>query len=146
MSDYYMCTEGEIMQAALPANFKLSSETILTWNDEYGEDFTALDGEEYLVAEALLIKKELRLSEVQQILDSSHVYPIIKRLLDKKVCFTWESLKEKYKEKKENFILLHENYHTEEKLQQLLNDWQKIKIAQTTGAVARLPAPYKNGR
>ncbi|MCY7292307.1 MAG: primosomal protein N', partial [Ferruginibacter sp.] len=27
MSEYYMCTEGEVMAAALPANFKLSSET-----------------------------------------------------------------------------------------------------------------------
>ncbi|HJS54254.1 MAG TPA: hypothetical protein VJ765_06910, partial [Chitinophagaceae bacterium] len=73
MASYYMCSEGEVMAAALPAHFKLSSETILVFNDEYGEDFSALDHDEYLVAEALLIKKELKLTEVQQILDSSHV-------------------------------------------------------------------------
>src|SRR4051812_23396381 len=28
MADYYMCTEGEVMQAALPSNLKLSSETV----------------------------------------------------------------------------------------------------------------------
>ncbi|MCH5600644.1 primosomal protein N' family DNA-binding protein [Niabella ginsengisoli] len=54
---YYMCTEGEVMAAALPAHFKLSSETILVFNEEAGEDFTDLGNEEYLVAEALLIKK-----------------------------------------------------------------------------------------
>ena len=58
---YYMCSEGEVMAAALPSHFKLSSETILVFNDEYGEDFSALDHDEYLVAEALLIKKELKL-------------------------------------------------------------------------------------
>ena len=32
---YYMCSEGEVMAAALPAHFKLSSETILVFNEEY---------------------------------------------------------------------------------------------------------------
>ena len=84
ISEYYMCSEGEVMAAALPTHLKLSSETILIFNEEYGEDFSQLDNEEYLVAEALLIKKELRLPEVQQILDVNHVYPVIKKLIDKK--------------------------------------------------------------
>src|SRR5687768_8427160 len=58
LADYYMCTEGEVMAAALPAHFKLSSETVLIYNEEYGEDFSDLDNEEFLVAEALLIKHE----------------------------------------------------------------------------------------
>src|SRR5689334_1308923 len=91
MADYYMCSEGEVMAAALPAHFKLSSETILVFNEEYGDDFSGLDNEEYIVAEALLIKKELKLQEVQDLLDSSHTYPVINRLISKKVCFVWES-------------------------------------------------------
>ena len=59
MAKYYMCSEGEIMAAALFAHFKLGSETIVVFNDEYGEDFTHLDHDEYIVAEALLIRKEL---------------------------------------------------------------------------------------
>ncbi|RYG25439.1 MAG: primosomal protein N', partial [Chitinophagaceae bacterium] len=42
MAQYYMCTEGEVMAAALPLNFKLSSETILLYNEEAGEDFSNL--------------------------------------------------------------------------------------------------------
>ncbi len=41
ISDYYMCSEGEVMAAALPTHLKLSSETILIYNEEYGEDFSA---------------------------------------------------------------------------------------------------------
>src|SRR3981081_60975 len=104
MAFYYMCSEGEVMAAALPAHFKLSSETILIFNEEYGDDFSALDHDEYLVAEALLIKKELKLTAVQQILDSSHVYPVIKRLIEKKVSFVWEALKESYSAKKESSL------------------------------------------
>ncbi len=127
IADYYMCSEGEVMQAALPSHLKLSSETNLTYNEEYGEDFSDLDNEEYLVAEALLIKKELKLTEVQQILDASHVYPVIKRLLEKGVCMVWEALKEKYKERKETFVTLHPYYHNEENLSKLLNEWSKNK-------------------
>src|ERR1044071_1710847 len=38
MAHYYMCSQGEVMAAALPSHFKLSSETILILNDEYGDD------------------------------------------------------------------------------------------------------------
>jgi primosomal protein N' (replication factor Y) len=76
IASYYMCSEGEVMAAALPAHFKLSSETVLIFNEEHGDDFSDLDNDEFLVAEALLIKKELGISEVQQILDSHNVYPV----------------------------------------------------------------------
>lgn len=130
IAGYYMCSEGEVMAASLPAHFKLSSESILVYQDSYGDDFSALDNEEYLVAEALLIKKELKLSAVQEILNSSAVYPVVKRLIEKSVCFVWEALKESYKPKKETYILLHRDYATEEKLEQLLNEDKKLQRAE----------------
>jgi primosomal protein N' (replication factor Y) len=123
ISDYYMCSEGEVMAAALPAHFKLSGETILMYNEEYGDDFTNFDNEEYVLAEALLIKKQLNIGEVQQVLDVNNVYPVIKRLIDKKVCIVWEALNERYQTKKENFVLLNPQYDNEEALAQLLNNW-----------------------
>lgn len=125
MATYYMCSEGEVMQAAVPTNLKLNSESVLLWNEEAGTDFTHLSDDEFVVAEALELKKELRLSEVQQILDASHVYPVVKKLIDKKICFVWEELKEKYKPKTDTFILLNPEYHNEEKLADLLNNWSK---------------------
>jgi len=124
MSEYYMCTEGEVMAAALPANFKLNSETILIYNESIGEDFSELSDEEFLVAEALLLKKQLQLTEVQQILDATHVYPVIKKLIDKHVCFIWEELSERYKVKKESYVLLAPQYLSEDALSQLFNDWK----------------------
>ncbi len=127
VADYYMCSEGEAMQAAMPANLKLSSETILVWNEEHNEDFSDLNDREYIVAEALNIKKELKLSEVQQLLDASHVYPVIKKLIEKNVCHVWEELKEKYKEKTETYIVLHPQYRDEEKLSKLFDNFKAPK-------------------
>lgn len=125
IADYYMCSEGEVMQAAIPSNLKLSSESILIWNEGGEYEPSSLSDQEYLVTEALEMKKELRLNEVQQLLDVQNVYPVIKRLIEKEVCFIWEELKEKYREKKETYVVLDPLYHDEEKLADLLNNWSK---------------------
>jgi primosomal protein N' (replication factor Y) len=156
MAQYYMCSEGEVMAAALPAHFKLSSESVLIFNEEMGDDFTSLDEEEYLVAEALHIRKELRLPEVQQILDMSHVYPVVKRLIEKQICYVWESLKETYAEKKETYVVLNPIYQEEEKLSELLNTWGRapkqmelllsyLHILKTEGEVTRAALLKKSG-
>ncbi len=124
ISIYYMCCEGEVMQAAIPANLKLSSESILIWNEETNYDLndgSAFTDKEFVVAQALEIKKELRMSEVYQIAETQNVYPIIKKLIDKQVCFVWEELKEKFKSKTETYILLNPIYHDEALLSELFN-------------------------
>lgn len=125
IAQYYMCSEGEVMQAAIPANLKLSGESILVWNEDADVNIHTLSDEEYLLTEALELKKELRISEVQQILDANHVYPIIKKLIEKNICFIWEELKEKYKSKTEIFIELNPKYSNENALEKLLNNWSK---------------------
>lgn len=125
IAQYYMCTEGEVMQAAIPANLKLSSESVLQWNEERTLDFSDLSDSEFIIAEALEIKGELKISEVQQLLDINNTYPVIKKLVEKGVCFVWEELKEKYKQKTENYILLHPKYAQETELEQLLNNWSR---------------------
>ncbi len=156
MASYYMCTEGEVMAAALPAHFKLSSETILVFNEEFGDDFSSLDNEEYMLAEALLMKHELRLTEVQQILDVTHVYPIVNRLIGKKVCFVWESLKQTFHSKKETFILLEHEYDHEDRLSELLNNWSRapkqmelllsyLHLIKTQGEVTKTDLLKKSG-
>src|SRR5829696_2049753 len=156
MADYYMCTEGEVMAAALPSHFKLSSETILIFNEEFGDDFSELDNDEYLLAEALHMKHELRLTEVQQILDVSHVYPIVNRLIGKKICFVWESLKQTFHPKRESFVLLHHDYDNEDRLSELLNNWGRapkqmelllayLHLMKTQGEVTKTELLKKSG-
>ncbi len=149
IAQYYMCSEGEVMQAAIPSNLKLSSESILIWNEERSYDFSDLSDTEYIIAEALEIKKELRLHEVQQLIDSSNTYPVIKKLIEKGVCHVWEELKDKYKEKTETYITLNTVYHDEDKLADLLNNWSKapkqmelllayLHLVKTEGEVTQL--------
>ncbi|HYC40835.1 MAG TPA: primosomal protein N' [Chitinophagaceae bacterium] len=156
IASYYLCSEGEVMAAALPAHFKLSSETVVVFNAEFGENFTTLDHDEYLVAEALFIRRELRLPELQQILDASHVYPVINRLIGKGVCYVWESLKQTYSPRRETYVLLNPQYENEERLAELLNTWTRapkqlelllgyLHLLKTAGEVTRSALLKKSG-
>jgi len=123
VSDYYMCNEGEVMQAAVPSNLKLSSESVLIWNETAAYSPSDLSDAEYLVTEALELKKELRLGEVQQLLDIPSVYPVVKKLIEKNICYVWEELKQKYRPKTETYLSLAPAYRQEDKLADLLNNW-----------------------
>ena len=125
IANYYMCTEGEVMQAAIPSHLKISSESVFIYNEEQAIDSHHLSDSEYIVSEALQIKKELSISEVQKILDKKSVYPIINKLIQKGICFVQEHMTDKYKAKQETYITLAAEYRTEAVLEKLLNEWSR---------------------
>jgi primosomal protein N' (replication factor Y) len=71
MSAYYLCHLGEVMQAALPAGLKLSSETVIRSIGNFEEiDSSDLSDREYLILEALDKAKELSENDYAQIMAS----------------------------------------------------------------------------
>lgn len=123
MAEYYCCTLGEVMSAALPGHLKLTSETRLVFNDQHGDNFSDLDDEEYLIAEALQIQHEIEVEDARKILNKKTVFPVIQRLLNKGVLFVREELQEKFKPKKVSALRLAEPYRSQpELLRQVMND------------------------
>jgi len=113
MSDYYCCTLGEVMSAALPGHLKLTSETRLVYNSVYGDNFSELDADEYLIAEALHIQKEITVEDARKILNKKTVFPVVQRLLNKGVLFLREDLQEKFKPRKVSALRLAEPFRTQ---------------------------------
>ncbi len=124
MAAYYMCTEGEVMQAAIPSHLKISSESVFILN-EHQNNINDLNDAEYIIAEALEIKKVLSLTEIQKLLDKKSVYPVMNKLIQKAICYVQENMKDKYTSKYETFLLLHDRYKNEKELEKLLNEWTK---------------------
>ncbi|MBK7692523.1 MAG: hypothetical protein IPK62_01450 [Bacteroidetes bacterium] len=58
IASYYMCTIGEVMSAALPSYLKLESETFVVLNDEVNIDDYELSDDEFMVLQALQVRKE----------------------------------------------------------------------------------------
>lgn len=110
MADYYCCTLGEVMAAALPGHLKLSSETNLVFNPAFGDDFSSLSADEYLIAEALLLQNEITVDTARKILNKKTVFPTIHRLLGEGVLSLREDLKEKFKPRSVYAVRLSEPY------------------------------------
>ena len=106
MAEYYCCSIGEIMAAALPAGFKLDSESKITLHQDFDHNAAELNDDEFMVAEALSIRKELTVDEVQQIINKKSTKKLINQLVEKGVIIVEEELKSGLQEKKEDFILL----------------------------------------
>ena len=125
MAEYYMCSEGEVMQAAIPSHLKISSESIFILLDDTSIDIKNLSDSEYIISEALEIKKQLSLIEIQKLLNKKSVYPVINKLIQKGICMVQETMKDKFSSKMETFLLLHPNYQNELALEKLLNEWTR---------------------
>ncbi len=113
LADYYCCTLGEVMQAALPGHLKLTSETKLVFSPVFGDDFSELDNDEYLIAEALHLQQEVSVDDARKILNKKTVFPVIQRLLNKGVLFLREDLQEKFKPRKVMAVRLAEPFRSE---------------------------------
>ncbi|MCO5268944.1 MAG: primosomal protein N' [Brumimicrobium sp.] len=127
MAEYYMAALGDVMNAALPSNFKLGSETkvVLHPDTEVNPDF--LTDREYQIYEALQIQKELDLKEISEIVGIKTIQPIIKDLMEKRVIMTLEDVQEKYTPKTQIFIELTSEYQQEDKLKALMDAYSTDK-------------------
>ncbi|MFL1895148.1 primosomal protein N' [Aquimarina sp. 2-A2] len=122
IADYYMCTQGEVMRAALPSAFLLESETLVVKNEHFSGDEQTLTDEEFLIFEALQYQSLLKIDEIITIVGKKTVLPLIKTLIEKGVVLIKEELYEQYKPKLVKFVRLHQKYSEDEALKILLSE------------------------
>lgn len=116
IADYYCCTLGDVMQAALPAHLKLMNNTVLVWSEAITGYPTGLSDEGYLVTEALQIRKRLTVDEIKLVTDGKNHAQAIAEVLDSGLAIIEDELKEKYSPKKEKYLTLNSTYIHDEKL------------------------------
>ena len=121
MADYYMCTLGEVLRAALPNAFLLESETIITLINKEPKDEFKLSDQEFLVLEALQVQSSLHINDIRAILDKKNVVSILQSLLEKGVIGVQEEVYEKYSPKIKRYIKLSSDFSSEESLKLLLD-------------------------
>ncbi len=117
-----MANIGDVMNAALPSNFKLGSETKISLHPEFERNYDNLTDKEYLVIEAIELQDELTLKEVSEILQIKRIQPIIKSLIEKRAAIVSEELKSKYRPKYKSFVQISANYRTDDDLGEVLNE------------------------
>ena len=124
MSDYYRCSMGNILRAALPSAFLLTSETFISRVKEIEIDWDELSDEAYLVLEALE-QRDLLIEDIQAIVQRKTVLPLLQTLIEKGYVQTLQSLKEKYKPKKHRYLRIHPDHSTDEALSSLFDQLKR---------------------
>lgn len=119
MSNYYLCELGEVLNAALPAGLKLNSESYLSINAEINLDELELNEKERIVA-AHLQNGDLKLAEIQELLQVKSAYPILKNLRSREVIQIFEQIKDKYQPRKVTRIRLTSEFASVQTLNELL--------------------------
>jgi primosomal protein N' (replication factor Y) (superfamily II helicase) len=122
MASYYMCTVGEVMKAALSRAFLLESETIISLETNVKINFDSLTEDEHLIVDALQMQKELRIQDIQSIVNTQSIIPLLHRLIEKNIITTKEEAIEQYKPKLVKFVAIQAKYNTDAGLKKLFEE------------------------
>lgn len=123
MAAYYICSVGDVMQAALPSGLKLSSETkILPYPQAEEQE---LNEREHLIMEALEKLGELSLPDIEKMLGIKTIYPLLRSMMEKRLIVSAEEMQEKFKPRVEIWVHLDQTYYSEAALNHLLTSLKR---------------------
>lgn len=106
IAQYYMCSPGEVMAAALPSALKLASATQIQLNPAFDGDLSILTDKETKLIEALSYHTQMTVDEISKVIEIQKIIPIIKSLVDKDVIITDEEIRDPYRPKTEIYLSL----------------------------------------
>lgn len=124
IADYYLCSLGEVLRAAIPNSFLIESETWITKREDF-DGFKNLSSEEELVWEALEHREKLKVEDLAGILEKQNVLPLVKRLIEKEMVEAREEIYEKYRPKLIKYVGLNPLYDAEVAMHGLLDELER---------------------
>ena len=125
VADYYMCTLGEVMKAALPAVLKLESETHICLNEDFEAEQGQLSPTQEKILDILNDGKEHSISEIEKTLSLKSALPQLNKLLLMGALRMSEYVADKQRNRFVLYVSLTEQYRSQNALQQLYTQLQK---------------------
>jgi len=126
LAGYYLCTLGEVVNAALPSGLKLSSESMVQLDPRFDLETTAFDfSEKERMVLQRLKQESLGYSAIVNLVGTKVIYHLLKSLVSKESIIIFEQVKEKYKPKTERRIRLINEFTSKKKLEALFETISK---------------------
>jgi primosomal protein N' (replication factor Y) len=113
---YYICTEGEVLKAALPTGLKPESTLQVRENTEVKWQDLELNEKEDALLEMLQIKPVMNLPEVSELWGIQNPSTRLKNMASRGLIILEQALKEGYKKKFEKYLELTEEFRIDENL------------------------------
>jgi primosomal protein N' (replication factor Y) len=125
ISGYYMCTQGEVFKSALPAAFRLESETRIYAVDTDIYDINLTQAES-LIHSVLKNNQGLTLKQLIFRSGRKNILPVVKSMLEKNAVSAEEHLIERYKPKYVTNIRLTDSFKSKEAFNELMNKLERF--------------------
>lgn len=121
MAHYYMCTEGEVMKAALPAGLKIGSETKVALAEESDAPDALLSGRERQILSALEAGKACDIQSLEKKLGMRGLIRSVRRLVEAGTVRVCESVVQTFKPRTETRVRLASSLFSEAGLHEALD-------------------------
>lgn len=139
MARYYMCYQGEVMAAALPAGYRLQSESVVVLNPDFQEeDAEEMDEKEWQIIYALQQKKQLKIEEAATVIGLKTAMKYIKSLYLRGIIYMQEEIRENFRPKTETYLRMNEVWNDEEFAKKTLDTLEKKAPKQASVILALL--------
>lgn len=120
IANYYLCSLGEVMNAALPSGLKISSESMVQLHPAFNLDESALEfSDKELMLLRHLKSESMDYAAITKLLGVKNLYSILKSLVMKEAVVLYEEVKEKFKPKTQKKVRLTSAYNNPESLELL---------------------------
>ena len=107
ISEYYLCSIGDVYKAAVPAGLKVESETFIELDKDFEEDEeNRLSEREVIICQLLEHEGKLSTSDIEKKTGFKNSLNIINHLISIGAVIVSEKLIERYRSKKETYIKL----------------------------------------
>lgn len=120
LSDYYLCSLGEIYRFAFPGSLKLESETYLKLKPNVEIDFQHLDSNEMYLIQALEVRQLISLTEIEAFIPKKEIVKTINALIDLQYIEVDEKIAEKYRAKEIAYLRITDLKSVSENLPDIL--------------------------
>lgn len=120
IASYYVAYIGDVLSAALPAAFRLKSETVVEISPMFSGDVSNLDDVEKQIVDVLARKNKVNVADLEEVCPSNQLISKVSSLISKDTVITDEELRRQYAPKKETVVYLAEEYALDEKKKQEL--------------------------
>ncbi|MBB4805052.1 primosomal protein N' (replication factor Y) [Chryseobacterium defluvii] len=125
LSEYYLCSPGEIYRFAFPSSLKLESETYLKLRPNVAVDFENLDVNEMYLIQALEVRQLINLTDIEAFIPKKEIIKTINSLIDLQYIEIDEKIAEKYKAREVAYVKINEKFLNNHDLTEILSKLNK---------------------
>ncbi|WP_312992662.1 replication restart helicase PriA [Chryseobacterium flavum] len=120
LSEYYLCSLGEIYRFAFPSSLKLESETYLKLKPGAVVNFENLDVNEMYLIQALEVRQLINLTDIEAFIPKKDIIRTINSLIDLQYIEIDEKIAEKYKAKEVAYVRIQQEVRNNQNLTEIL--------------------------